>query len=175
MSILEPISRMKLRSMSELQHPSACRVCGNGAYEEGYVDIDVYFEFEGWTYLCLSCLTEAAEAGGMLSKEESEHLKKVNESFAEENKTLRTLLEAANERLKHFDAILADYASSNDLPTHVPDAKDSETDNASGEPTNSDSDRAPNDGEGHKSKSTEPNAGSRPAKSNGSARSNITI
>lgn len=118
MSIVQPTTvnydaRMRLRGQSELMVPGVCCVCGSGNSDH-YVDIGVYYEYEGQMYLCLNCLTEAAETGGMLSIEVGNHLKELATQIATTNTELVAQVKEMSERLGHFDAIIA---SSNPSPT----------------------------------------------------------
>ena len=119
-------ARMQLRNMGELGHPAACAVCGNGTCDEGYVDIGVYYEYEGMMYLCIPCLTEAAETGGMLSIEQVRELKEITNEALAENKVLKTRQVKMNERLKHYDALLGINADG--VPTVTDDPADVVTD-----------------------------------------------
>lgn len=103
-----PSSRMHYRGIGDLMFPGSCCVCGNGTNQAGYVDIGVYYEYEGQVYLCLDCVTEAAETGGMLSLEVSNHLKELATQVAEDNKALRQLNLEMSERLGHYDSLLGD-------------------------------------------------------------------
>lgn len=103
-----PDSKMQLRNVGELMHPACCAVCGNGACEEGYVDLGVYYDYEGQIYLCMTCINkDLVEVVGLLSKSEIEFLQEQSEELSVANKQLISSLEKANERLSHYDSLLA--------------------------------------------------------------------
>lgn len=107
---LSPSDRMHVRNIGELMHPGACCVCGSGTCQQGYIDIGVYYDYEGQVYLCMACLTEAAETAGMLSIPESEHLISLNKELAEKNTQLKADLEKASEENERFNDLLRPIA-----------------------------------------------------------------
>jgi len=117
---IDPSARMQLIGMGDLMHPACCAVCGNGSCDLGYVDIGVWFEYEGSVYLCMLCATQVAETGGMYSMEQSQQLRDISNEALAENKILKDRLEKASERLGHYDALLNDSISS-DLINDVSD------------------------------------------------------
>lgn len=127
-----PGSRFQLRGIGDLQHPACCAVCGSGVCEFGYLDIGVYYDYEGQVYLCMTCFEEGAEAAGLLSRSEAGYLQAVNTDLAAENAKLKESLEAVNERIKHYDALFGDRFNEHpDLGASVTESKDESTD---GEP-----------------------------------------
>jgi len=100
---VNPGSRLKLLNQGDLLHPGACAVCGSGNYQEGYLSLDVFIDFFGDVYLCLQCLSEGASAAGMLSKEQSEHVKELLTELSTENKTLKDFLKEASERIAIYE------------------------------------------------------------------------
>lgn len=121
-----PSARMHYRGVGELLFPGSCCVCGNGTNPAGYVDIGVYFDYEGQVYLCISCLTEAAETGGMLSIEQSEFLKDLCTKVATENEELRTIAKEMSERVEQYESAIT--AGGFILATDVPAASVPATD-----------------------------------------------
>ena len=111
---VSPSARMQIVNIGELLAPGACMVCGNGTHQEGYLRLGVFLEWEGEMYLCMTCLTEAAETGGMLSKDEAEYLQGLAEASSNELVKIKKELEAANERLNHFDSLFSVTTSSID-------------------------------------------------------------
>lgn len=100
---VDPGSRLKLLNQGDLLHPGACAVCGSGNYQEGYLSLDLFIDFFGDVYLCLQCLSEGASAAGMLSKEQSEHVKELLSELSTENKTLKGFLKEASERIAIYE------------------------------------------------------------------------
>lgn len=109
--------RMQLRNPGELMHPGSCCVCGSGNNEEGYLDIGVYYDYEGQVYLCMTCVEQAAVTVGLLNRGEAKHLQETNERLAEQHASLTSELEKANERLSHYDALLGGRFTSDRNPT----------------------------------------------------------
>ena len=130
---IDPSARMQLRNMGELNHPGACAVCGNGTCDQGYVDIGVYYEYEGMMYLCIPCVTELAETAGMLSIEQVAELKNITNEALAENKVLKTRQVKLNERIKHYDALLGINADGVATVTDVP-ISDAISESAKAEP-----------------------------------------
>lgn len=111
MTEIDPSARIQLRGIGELLHPGCCAVCGNGTCQDGYVDLDVYYDYEGQVYLCVTCMTQAGEAIGMLSKDESVHLEDTNVRLADLASTLESELAEANERLNKYDSVFSDFST----------------------------------------------------------------
>lgn len=106
-------SRMQLVGIGDLMHPGACMVCGSGNREQGYVNLGVYYEYEGNMYLCFLCLTEAAEIIGMLTSDEAHVLNENSSKVFEENVALKEELASANERLSVYDNAMRAIVSAN--------------------------------------------------------------
>lgn len=140
MSDLNPDSRMRKRGLGDLMHPGVCAVCGNGTYEPGYIDIGVYYDYEGQVYLCLACVNEIADTAGLLTDTEAQFLCIQNKDFAEKNEKLVHDLKVANERLQHYDALFnSNFESHPDVISDL----ESEDKQEDGEPA----DESVNDGE----------------------------
>jgi len=126
----DPDARMQLRGIGDLRHPGACAVCGSGNCDSGYVDLGVYYEYEGWVYLCLYCIEEAGGVVDMLTVNESEKL--IEAQHKAEGKALA--LEEENgelhERLNGYVSVIADavtYGGNPDRPDTVPSKQEPET------------------------------------------------
>lgn len=120
-----PSARMHFRGVGDLLFPGSCCVCGNGTNSAGYVDIGVYFDYEGQVYLCITCLTEAAETGGMLSIEQSEFLKDLCTKVATENEELRTIAKEMSERVEQYESAITSggFILASDVhPVSLPDS-----------------------------------------------------
>lgn len=102
-----PSDRVQLVGRGDLRHPGCCAVCGSGNGEEGYVDLGVYYDYEGQMYLCWTCTAQVAEVIDCLLPSEAAILKELVEQTELRNKDLQTQLEAANERLRAFDVAFA--------------------------------------------------------------------
>lgn len=103
-----PSDRMQFVGMGELTHPGACMVCGSGVREEGYVRLGVYYDFEGEMYLCHTCVVQAGEVIGMLTKPEVEQFTKGIDAYVEALASTQAELDKANERLANYDGIFRD-------------------------------------------------------------------
>lgn len=93
-------------------HPGCCFVCQVGTRQEGYVNLDVYYDYEGQMYICVLCLKEVASLAGFLLPEESEFLQQRSEAVAEELASVKEQLDHANERLSHYDGVFRSVALS---------------------------------------------------------------
>lgn len=98
-----PSDRVQVIQAGSLGHPGTCALCGSGTCELGYVDLDIYFEWEGNVYLCMWCAKQVAKVIGCLNPEESKHLEELNLSIAQE-------LKETKEKLNDYSA-LADVIS----------------------------------------------------------------
>lgn len=101
-----PSDKVQFRALGELPAPGTCLVCGNGTCEEGYVDLGTFIEYVGAGLLCAICLTQCAELIGMMTKEEVMAITKQAEGFLNDLTELRTIHDAAQERLDHYDAAI---------------------------------------------------------------------
>lgn len=113
-----PSDRMQLVGQGDLILPGVCVHCRSGNHENGYIDLDVFFDYEGKIYLCSTCLTQAGEIIGMLTPGEAEFIREMNEELVAKVGDLTSELDKANERLKAFDSLLAGAIASN--PDVVP-------------------------------------------------------
>jgi hypothetical protein len=87
----DPSARMQLRSMGELVRPAACCVCGNGTHEDGYLDLGVYYDYEGQMYLCKTCATQAGETIGMYTPDEVKNLQDLAANLLADKERLESL------------------------------------------------------------------------------------
>lgn len=135
-SVIEnPSGRMHLKGIGDLLFPGTCCVCGNGTYEHGYVQLGVYYEYEGEMYLCLTCLTEAAEIGGMLSLEQGVVLKDLAIKVSEQNKALRELVKGLSEKVELYESALGSVGAITIASPSVDDVAVPENDEGSIDPT----------------------------------------
>lgn len=103
-----PSDRVRVVPLGQLQPPAACALCGNGTDQMGFLHTDVWYDYEGYVYFCLSnCARQLAEAFGCLLPEEAEILKDQATKIAEHNKELEEQLNDANTRLAAWDSLLA--------------------------------------------------------------------
>jgi hypothetical protein len=84
----DPSARMQVRSMGELMHPAQCMVCGNGNCDEGYLDLGVFYDYEGHMYLCMICATQAGETIGLFTPDEVKSQQELIEKLTNENESL---------------------------------------------------------------------------------------
>lgn len=126
----DPSARMQVRTLGELKHPATCMVCGNGNYDEGYVDLGVFYDFEGSQYLCGLCVTQAGETYGMFTpsevKSQLELIEKLiaeNAAYEEELNNVRPLV-AAVSKLSSLNSLNSDYVDGGPVseePKPLPD------------------------------------------------------
>lgn len=135
-----PSDRAQLRSIGELMHPGSCALCGSGNCDDGYVDLGIYYDYEGQMYLCRYCTEQVAAVMGCLSADESAFLQATNVDLAAQLTALKAQLEEVNERLGLYDSLLSGIASnSSDSEPTVIDSLDinlneiDEADNSDGE------------------------------------------
>lgn len=107
-----PSDGMKLLGLGGLPAPAACFVCGSGNYDEGYVDLGVYYDYYGELLLCTACLFKAAEIAGAYLPEVKKLAEDMVTSQAEEIRRLTKELDEARARLAVFNGMVADYVSS---------------------------------------------------------------
>jgi hypothetical protein len=106
-----PSDRMQVRELGNLQPPGTCSVCGNGTDINGYFDPDIWIEYFGQVYLCMSnCAKQAIEVIGGLVPEEAEHLKELSTQIAAEHSELKDKYDAAIRRLDVYDTVVLDAA-----------------------------------------------------------------
>lgn len=102
----DPSARMQLRSLGELVHPGTCMVCGNGNCEDGYIDLGVFFDYEGTMYLCKKCCYQAGETFGMFTPEEVRQTQDLAEKLAQANETLTQELKDARSYAANLNDVL---------------------------------------------------------------------
>lgn len=81
----DPSARMQIRTRGELRHPGTCLECGSGTCDEGYLDLGVFFDYEGQMYLCKVCVFQAGETFGMYTPAEVESQQELNAKLMLEN------------------------------------------------------------------------------------------
>ena len=128
----DPSARMQVRSMGELMHPASCCVCGNGTCDDGYLDLGVYYDYEGQMYLCMTCATQAGETIGMFTPEEFKIAQTaVNTLQAEKDKLLqeldyaRPLVSAVLDAVSGFSGLSSD-STEDASPSAEPEFEDSD-------------------------------------------------
>jgi hypothetical protein len=98
----DPSSRIQVRSAGELKHPGQCVVCGSGDTERTYVDLDVFFDYEGMVYLCNICTTQVGESIGMFTPDEvSQAQTQIEELLA----TVETLTKEKNDAVEYATSL----------------------------------------------------------------------
>ena len=102
----DPSARMQVRSRGELRHPGSCMVCGNGTNDDGYVDLSVFFDFEGTMYLDMTCALELAELIGCVTPEQIKVFEQKVEDLAKKNDELRKELDNAQHHVDTVNALL---------------------------------------------------------------------
>lgn len=102
----DPSARMQLRSRGELRHPGACCICGNGTNDDGYVDLGVFYDYEGTMYLDMTCALQIATLIGCVSPEEIKIFEKKVEELAKKNDELRKDLDDAQHHVDTVNALL---------------------------------------------------------------------
>ena len=125
----DPSARFQVRSRGELMHPGGCMVCGNGTHEEGYVDLGVFYDYEGSMYLCMTCALQVSALIGCVLPEEILALKKTNEQVVQERDDLRKDLDHAQHHIDTVNALLRsrylpDSGSSDSSPSTPEDESD---------------------------------------------------
>lgn len=122
----DPSARMQLRTRGELQHPGSCMVCGSGVCDLGYVDLGVFYDYEGTMYLCHACVTQAAEIIGMFTPEQVESQRQLLDDLTSQNAQYKDELDrvrpviSALEHLKPPTVFIPD--SVNDLVHEDPES-----------------------------------------------------
>jgi hypothetical protein len=150
----DPSARMQVRRMSELAHPAACCVCGNGTCDLGYLDLGVYFDYEGTMYLCMTCAYQAGETVGLYTPEEIKITQQLAESLGAENDALKLELHNVTEQLNAANVLLRDYLaggtnsnvvsiSSEESPAEPVSNSEPVTEAVIGEPTSEEPDPKP--------------------------------
>lgn len=161
-----PSDRVQMRERGELRHPGICALCGNGTCVEGYVDLDIYFEYEGNVYLCMNCALQVAHVIGCLLPKESRYLEELNNEIATKCKSLEEKLDG----YQKFDNLIAEFFghsinTASDDPVSDPPVEESESEpDTVNEPTS--------DGSGEKPVSVKSGPKRRPNDASRSKRSN---
>lgn len=91
---VDPSRRIIARTRGELHHPGSCAICGGSDPERTYVDIGVYYDYEGNVYICHLCFDEAAvQVMGYFTREEHLNLLAQNNVLIEKNEKLQAELD----------------------------------------------------------------------------------
>lgn len=185
----DPSARMQLRSRGELVHPGQCMVCGNGTCDEGYIDLGVFFDYEGTMYLCKTCCYQAGETFGMFTPDEVKSQQELIERLTTENASLTEELENVAPIVTIYQRSLADFVDSHDftasgLVPKQPEQYENYSPESAGQGeinleespsgNETDGDVTPNADEG-KPESAEPVKSPKRTRSNGSATRDITF
>jgi hypothetical protein len=104
---LSPDDKYQRRNRGELMHPGCCLSCRAGNSDDGYVDLNTYFDYEGQMYLCQACVVEIGQIFGMMPSDESKFLQTRNEEMALLVESLKEQLTNANRRLRAYDDVLS--------------------------------------------------------------------
>jgi hypothetical protein len=117
-------------------HPGCCALCGSGNCDDGYVNTGIYYDYEGQMYLCNTCAIQVAEVIGCLSPDETVHLQGLLSDTAKELASVKAELEANNERLNDYDALLLGALTASDFGLDSPsgDTIKAESEPADAEP-----------------------------------------
>lgn len=103
---VDPSRRIIARTRGELQHPGSCAICGGSDPDRTFVDIGVYYDYEGNVYICHLCFDEAAvKVMGYFTREEHLQLLAQNNILIEQNQKLQAELDSygsLNEVLGQF-------------------------------------------------------------------------
>lgn len=91
----DPSDRILLKSRGELNHPGSCMVCGGSDEERNYVDLGVFYDYEGNCYLCDLCGTQVGEVLGLFTPDEIKDLVKQGNDLAAANEAMRKELDHA--------------------------------------------------------------------------------
>lgn len=89
-----PSDRVQLRETGELRTPGNCALCGNATCLDGYVDLDIYFDWEGNIYLCMNCAKQVSKVIGCLLPDETKALHALYEENARELNETKEKLDA---------------------------------------------------------------------------------
>jgi hypothetical protein len=116
----DPSARMQLRSMGELVRPAACCVCGNGTHEDGYLDLGVYYDYEGQMYLCKTCATQAGETIGMYTPDEVKNLQDLAANLLADKERLESELDYARPIVRAFESLKPIAASTDSAVSFAP-------------------------------------------------------
>lgn len=104
--------RMQVVGRGDLRPPGTCLHCGSGNCEEGYVDLDRFIDYEGDSYLCMTCVRQMIEmVDGCLPEDFMRLMQEKLELEVALNTTSERLSDA-NERLAVYDSVLANAVAS---------------------------------------------------------------
>ena len=114
-------TRFTLRSKGDLMAPGCCMSCGSGTRDEGYVDLNLYFEYHGSAYLCLVCLESASDVAGLLfgNKEQVQEVIDNANKISAEFERLTGEVQNRDERIARLMAVLSDELGVDSNPRPV--------------------------------------------------------
>ncbi len=160
--------RVQVVSQGELLHPGACALCGSGNSDEGYINMGIWYEYEGQQYYCMNCVRQIIAVVGGLTDDQAEHLNGLNEELVGRNTALRTELEEANELLGKWNGLINSIGVSDATLTAFGNAIS--VDASEADPTvNTEPKVSESKSVETESKPSKPVAGKRPPKSSGAA------
>jgi hypothetical protein len=146
---------VQVRQIGDLMHPGACSLCGSGNCDRGYVDLGIYFDYEGQVYLCMTCIDQVIETVGGLLPDQALHLKEVSEEIAKKNRELEEENAGYRNKLDSWYTLLdgaIDFRADNpnaksDDPTGAESSSEPANGTSGGEPVAKESTpkRRPND------------------------------
>ena len=111
-----PSDRVQVRELGQLRSPGTCALCGNGTCLEGYVDLDIYYEWEGQVYLCMNCARQVAQVVGALLPDQAEFLQATLEKVQTELTLTKAELSHANEQLSAYGTLFGSITPSGSPP-----------------------------------------------------------
>ena len=104
---IDPGNKIQLRPMGQLMHPACCAICGSGN-RDVYVDLSLYYDYEGQVYICLEfCMQQIADTLGFLNLQEATFLRDMSNNLVVRNEELESELQNAQLRLKRYDDLFA--------------------------------------------------------------------
>lgn len=106
-----PSDAIRLLGMGELPMPSKCMICGSGTCEDGYVDLGVYYDYEGEMLMCVLCIYKVSETAGCRPPSVVAQIEELQRELATENAALKEQLSDATNRLSIFSGMLNDSFS----------------------------------------------------------------
>lgn len=99
-----PGARIHMISRGEMLHPGSCMICGSGDPERTYLDVGVFFDYEGSMYICHLCGAQIGETLGLFTPEE---VKIQTEAIA----NLQARVDSMEEELTHARPIMVGIRS----------------------------------------------------------------
>lgn len=102
----DPSARIQVRSRGELRHPGSCCICGNGTCDDGYVDLGVFYDYEGTMYICMTCVFQIVAAVGCFTPEEVKMLNEQASEYARKFDESQTELAHAQHHIDTVNALL---------------------------------------------------------------------